>query len=129
VAVEAGHARIFTLKHVRGATVADGLAELQVRWPTVPIVYCETRKLAEEWTYRYLAAAGVWARDEPAAQARIGMSDESPPAAGPPVPEPSSGELRAWARANGLTVSDRGRVAREIQRAWENTHRRSSAEE
>jgi hypothetical protein len=26
----------------------------------VPIVFCETRKLAEEWTYRYLAAAWTW---------------------------------------------------------------------
>jgi hypothetical protein len=27
------------------------------RWPTIPIVFRETRKLAQEWTYRYLAAA------------------------------------------------------------------------
>jgi hypothetical protein len=39
------------------------LAELQVRWPMIPIVFCETRALAEEWTYRYLAAAAVWDRD------------------------------------------------------------------
>jgi hypothetical protein len=31
-----------------------------VRYPNVPIVFCETRKLAEEWVYRYLAAALVW---------------------------------------------------------------------
>ena len=129
VVVESGYARIFALKHVRGAMVADGLAELQVRWPTVPIVYCETRKMAEEWTYRYLAAAHAWARDEPAAQARIGVSDDSPTAAAQLVMEPSSGELRAWARANGLAVSDRGRIAGEIQRAWENAQRQSSAEE
>ena len=46
---------------VRPALVADGLAELQVRWPNVPIVFCETRQLAEEWTYRFLAAAHAWA--------------------------------------------------------------------
>ena len=33
----------------------------------------ETRKLAEEWTYRYLAAAHAWARSEPAARARLGL--------------------------------------------------------
>ena len=37
--------------------VADGLAELQVRYPTVPIVFGETRQLAQEWTYRFLGAA------------------------------------------------------------------------
>jgi hypothetical protein len=55
--------------------VADGLAELQVRWPTVPITFCETRKLAEEWTYRYLAAAHEWAVNERAAIARIGTGE------------------------------------------------------
>ena len=25
--------------------------------PNVPVVFCETRQLAEEWTYRFLAAA------------------------------------------------------------------------
>ena len=32
----------------RPSAIADGLAELQVRYPNVPIVFCETRKLAEE---------------------------------------------------------------------------------
>ena len=57
VVVEDRYSQVFTLDRVRPAPVADGLAELQVRWPTIPIVFCETRKLAEEWTYRYLAAA------------------------------------------------------------------------
>jgi len=39
------------------AVVADGLAEAQVRFPSVPLVFCETRPLAEEWTYRFLGAA------------------------------------------------------------------------
>ncbi len=123
VVVEEGYARIFALEHVRGATVADGLAELQIRWPNVPIVYCENRKLAEEWTYRYLAAAHAWARDEPAAQARIGTGEPSAIAGGPAAPTPSSAELRGWARANGLVVSDRGRIARQIGLAWEQAHR------
>jgi hypothetical protein len=53
----ARYSQIFKLDRIRPAVVADGLAELQVRWPGVPIVFCETRQLAEEWTYRYLAAA------------------------------------------------------------------------
>ena len=64
--------RIFKLDRVRPAVVADGLAELQVRWPNVPIVFCETRPLAEEWTYRYLAAAHAWASTELALAERIG---------------------------------------------------------
>lgn len=44
--------QIFKLDRIRPAVVADGRAELQVRWPGVPIVFCETRQLAEgstEW--------------------------------------------------------------------------------
>jgi len=33
------------------------LARLQVRFPNVPVVFAETRKLGEEWTYRFLTAA------------------------------------------------------------------------
>jgi hypothetical protein len=71
VVVEDRYSRIFAQDRVRPAQVADWLAELQVRWPSVPIVFCETRKLAEEWTYRYLAAAYAWAEDEPDALARL----------------------------------------------------------
>lgn len=118
VVVEQSYARIFTAEHVQGAKVADGLAELQVRWPNVPIVYCDTRKLAEEWTYRYLAAAHAWARDEPAARARIRNGPKVSTPIGPPAPRPTSTELRAWARANGYDVSDRGRVSQTIHEAW-----------
>lgn len=37
--------------------VADLLATVQVRYPNVPIVFCGTRPLAEEWVYRFLGAA------------------------------------------------------------------------
>jgi hypothetical protein len=33
----------------------------------VPVVFCENRRLAEEWTYRFLAAARAWASTEHAA--------------------------------------------------------------
>ncbi|MEA2210661.1 MAG: hypothetical protein QOF83_609 [Solirubrobacteraceae bacterium] len=124
VVVEQSYARIFNVEHVQGAKVADGLAELQVRWPNVPIVYCDTRKLAEEWTYRYLAATHIWAQDEPAAKARIRTSADASTLIEPSAPPPTSAELRAWARANGYDVSDRGRVSHMIQEAWEHAHRR-----
>jgi hypothetical protein len=37
--------------------IPELLARLQVRYPGVPVVFAENRKLAEEWTYRFLAAA------------------------------------------------------------------------
>lgn len=72
VVVEDRYSEVFKLRRVRPSLVADGLAECQVRWPNVPIVFCETRSLAEEWTYRYLAAAYAWASTERAAAERIG---------------------------------------------------------
>ena len=123
VVVEDRFSRIFALTHVRPAQVADGLAELQVRWPTIPILFCETRKLAEEWTYRYLAAAHSWARDEKAAIARIGTGEPDADG-GLSAPEPPTAELRAWARAVGLAVPDRGRLRPEILRAWREVHGR-----
>ncbi len=122
VVVEGGYSRIFGLKYVRGAVVADDLAELQVRCPNVPVVHCETRKLAEEWTYRYLAAAHAWAGAETAAQARIATATDSDLDAGPPAPPPSISELRAWARAQGLVVSDRGRISQVVRQAYEDAH-------
>jgi ERCC4 domain-containing protein len=121
VVVEDRYSQIFTLDRVRPATVADGLAELQVRWPNVPIVFCETRALAEEWTYRYLAAAHTWAATEPTAAARIGpvLSDLDH---APHAPEPSTAEVRTWARKHGITVPDRGRLRPEVWHAWRTAH-------
>jgi hypothetical protein len=117
VVVEDRYSQIFALERVRPSLVADGLAELQVRWPTIPIVFCENRKLAEEWTYRYLAAAYAWAETELPAVARIGAGGDGE-AGDVPAPAPSTAEVRAWARANGLDVPDRGRLRPEIHQAW-----------
>ncbi len=59
IVVEDRYSQIFKLDHVRPARVADGLAELQIRWPDVPIMFCETRQLAEEYTYRYYSDSRV----------------------------------------------------------------------
>lgn len=40
------------------------LAAAQVRYPNVPIVFCENRALAQEWTYRFLGAALAFAAEE-----------------------------------------------------------------
>lgn len=119
VVIEERYSQLFKLDRVRPATVADGLAEVQLRWPAVPIVFCETRRLAEEWTYRYLAGAHAWAATEPAAQARAGVSGSDLDTA--PAAEPSTAEVRRWARSEGLAVSDRGRLRPEIWAAWRAT--------
>ena len=127
VVVEDRYSKVFTLERIRPALVADGLAELQVRWPTIPIVFCENRKLAEEWTYRYLAAAHAWATTEPGAVARIGATFPASPdraAEAPSAPGPSTAAVRAWAMAHGLPVADRGRLRPEIHLAWRNAHGR-----
>jgi hypothetical protein len=121
VVVEDRYSQIFTHGQVRPATMADGLAELQIRWPEVPILFCETRALAEEWTYRYLAAAYAWATTEAAASGRIGpvVSDLDD---APQAPGPSTAEVRAWARAQGITVPDRGKLRPEVWNAWHEAH-------
>lgn len=35
----------------------DILARLQIRYREIPIVFADSRKFAEEWTYRFLATA------------------------------------------------------------------------
>ena len=37
--------------------MADLLGALAVRYPAVPVVFCDTRPLAQEWAYRFLGAA------------------------------------------------------------------------
>lgn len=116
VVVEDRFSEIFTLTHVRPAAVADALAEVQVAFPAVPIVFCQTRKLAQEYTYRYLAAAHQWAIDNGYTATALGA--EPAIAAAPAQPEPNTAEVRAWARSAGLEVSDRGRLRPEIIKAW-----------
>jgi hypothetical protein len=57
VVVEDRWSAVFKLERVRPSIVAEGLAEAQVRFPSIPIVFCETRPLAQEWAYRFLGAA------------------------------------------------------------------------
>ncbi len=124
VVVEDRYSAVFRPGPMRPAQIADGLAELQVRWPNVPIVFCETRPLAEEWTYRFLAAALLWAETEHPAIERIMPlgTDPSDLERAPAAPEPPTKEVRAWARANGLSVPDRGNLRPEVWTAWRAAH-------
>lgn len=64
VVVEDRWADVFRLQYVAPSMVAEMLAAAQVRYPSVPIVFCETRPLAQEWTYRFLGAAARYADEE-----------------------------------------------------------------
>jgi hypothetical protein len=121
VVVEDRYSRIFTLEHARPAVVLDGLAELQVAFSNVPITFCETRKLAQEFVYRYLAAADTWWTDSTDLSAVLGAEPILTRA--PNEPEPSTAEVRAWARQAGLPVPDRGRLQPTVWQAWRNAHR------
>lgn len=108
VVVEDRYSQVYKLERVKPAVVANGLAELQVHFPTVPIVFCETRQLAEEWTYRYLGAALSAELDRADTEGRIA-----------PATQPATNaEIRAWAQGRGLSVSDRGRLAAAVVEAY-----------
>jgi hypothetical protein len=62
VVVEERYGAVFKLDHVSPGFLADLLGALQVRYPQVPIVFCDNRPLAEEWTFRFLGAALARAR-------------------------------------------------------------------
>lgn len=64
VVVEDRWADVFRLTYVAPAMVAEMLAAAQVRYPNVPIVFCENRPLAQEWAYRFLGAAVAYAEEE-----------------------------------------------------------------
>jgi len=55
--IEDHYASVFKLEHVASGFIAELLASVQVRYPSVPIIFCGTRPLAEEWTFRFLGAA------------------------------------------------------------------------
>jgi hypothetical protein len=57
IVVEDRYSALFKIAHVTPGFVPELLARVQVRYPDVPIAFCDTRPLAEEWTYRFLAAA------------------------------------------------------------------------
>lgn len=136
VVVEDRYSQVFALDRVRPAVVADGLAECQARFPAVPIIFAETRKLAQQWTYRFLVAC----REEAGADSLVEARLEDLVAAGPLDPGPAlrgrvaralravgerdasigpdTAAVRAWAREQGLPVADRGRLRPEVIAAY-----------
>ncbi|WP_185972519.1 ERCC4 domain-containing protein [Georgenia yuyongxinii] len=132
VVVEDRYSALFKLEHVSAGAVADALAEAQARFPAVPVVFTETRPLAQEWTYRFLGAAlrELRAHAAPAAAEVFAPQDDVPgvgavvaPAARvthttKPRGDGETAAVRAWAQAQGYTVADRGRIAADVVRAY-----------
>ena len=61
--VEARYSALYKLEHVNGNWLADQLARLEVRYPEVHLVFADSRRYAEEWTYRFLTTALADATD------------------------------------------------------------------
>ena len=97
----------------------------------MPIIFAETRKLAQQWTYRFLVACREDASAESLVEARL----EDLVSAGPLDPGPAlrarvaravrdasigpdTAAVRAWAREQGLPVADRGRLRPEVIAAY-----------
>ncbi len=99
---------IFAHLFARPTAIATWLGRnLQIGFPNVSIKR-RTRKLAQEYTYRYLAPPPHLVR-------RSMPTSVFEPAAA--EPEPSSAELRAWAKASACRCH-RGRLRPQILQAW-----------
>lgn len=121
VVVEERYSRIFTLPYVKPGFVADLLARVQVRWPSVPVFFAETRPLAEEWTFRFLGAA----LSESVADERVEerLADLVEVGALAPAP-PAAARIREWAVQQGMSISSKGRIPAPVLQAYERAHPR-----
>ncbi len=114
--VEERYSSIFKLDRVRPLVVAEGIAEAQVRFPTVPIVFAETRLLAQEWTYRYFGAALEHHLADHFGELRAEELSTAPPLSSK---EPTLQEIRTWATARGIPVAPKGRLRQEVRAAFD----------
>jgi len=102
IVVEDRYSQLFNLNHVRPLVVTTQLAEAAVRYPMVPIVFAETRKLAQEWTLRFFGAALDHTRNETAGARHEQQLRAAPPASA----GPSAAQVRAWAIDAGFPIAD-----------------------
>jgi hypothetical protein len=79
VVVEVRYGALVNDPHTQPGWLLELVARLQVRYPSVPIVFADSRKLAEEYTYRYLAAALVHHAPDQADPTDGNAREPSPP--------------------------------------------------
>ncbi len=117
--VEERYSGVLAHDVVRASVIAEGVAECQVSFPTVPIIFCDNRKLAQEWAFRFLGAAVAAAHDDALADARVAAFASG---ADLPPKEPTPAEIRVWARGTGIEVSPKGRVPSDVVRRYREAH-------
>lgn len=59
IVVEGRYSELFRLEHVDSGWIADVLSRLHARYPDIQVTFADSRKFAEEWTYRFLASAAI----------------------------------------------------------------------
>lgn len=59
VVVEERYSALLKVEYGQPGWLLELVAQLQARYPSVPIVFADSRKLGEEWTYRFLSAARI----------------------------------------------------------------------
>jgi len=77
VVVEQRYGALLDNQYTQPGWLLELVARLQVRYAAVPIVFADSRKLAEEYTYRFLAAALVQHAPEHAPQVDISAEPQS----------------------------------------------------
>ncbi len=115
IVVEARYSAILQSTYMRPALIFDAVADYALRWPEVPVVFCENRKLAEEWTYRYLASAYYQALNAPVdRQETLAAS-----------PNPTSAKIRQWASEHHIDIAAKGRIPRVVREHYLRAHGQS----
>lgn len=112
VVVEARYSAILQSKFMRPALIFDTIADYALHWPEVPVVFCENRKFAEEWTYRYLASAYHLSL-EPTATSESSTHTQL-------APTPAT--IRQWAKVHDIEVPAKGPVPIAIRDRYLRAH-------
>jgi ERCC4-type nuclease len=90
IVVEGTYSALLRHEYTRPGYLPELVARLQVRYPNVPIVFLESRKVAEERTFRFLRAAHAEGAEAPLLSAIVPV---------PAVQGPVRKKRRARARA------------------------------
>lgn len=116
VVIEDRYSAVFKLEHQRPLGIVEAIAEAGVRYPRVPIVFAESRQLAQEWTYRFFGAAVQHRLDDDAGRRRLAAATVEP---APPV---TTADIRAWAIETGHEVAAKGRLRPDVVAAYHAAH-------
>lgn len=121
IVVEDRYSKLFGHAHAAATRVAEGLAELQARFPTVPVTFAETRPLAQEWTYRWFGAClHELTQQRGTVEVEQSFASGADVVLEPVAPTPA--EIRAWLREQGVEISSKGRIPRPLVERFEQAH-------